>query len=171
MRVTLKPVERSDLEWLLFQRNIPENYMMFNQPVPLSYDQQVYWYENQVMTQKAFAYMVFLDKLKIGYVALQNINWITRDAEVSHFIISDVNPNLTLYSHNLILHIAFQDLNLNKVHSICFNHNPVFEKLKALGFKSEGTVRQVCFKSGQYGDGQMISVLRSEWTKLEDFKG
>lgn len=168
MRVLLRPVERTDLEWLLIQRNDSRNFVMFNQPVPLSMAEQVAWFENQVLTHKTFAYMAYLDKIRIGYGALQNVNWVTRSAEISHFIIQEVNPDLAFYVHDCLLYIAFGCLNLNRIHSICFNHNPIFEKLKALGFKSEGTLRESCFKDGEYGDSQMISVLSKEWIRLRD---
>ena len=168
MRVRLVPLERKDLEWVLAQRNVPNTYVMFNQPVPISMEHQINWFETQVLTQRAFPYIVYLDNIKVGYVALQNINWITRSAEVSHFIILEVNQDLTVYAHECILSIAFNDLNLNRIHSICFNHNPVFEKLKRFGFKSEGTLRQSCFKEGKLGDSQMIAVLREDWISLQE---
>jgi RimJ/RimL family protein N-acetyltransferase len=168
MRVFMRPIERTDLEWLLTQRNDSRNFVMFNQPVPLSMDEQLSWYENQVLTRKTVANMAYLDKIRIGYGALQNINWITRSAEISHFIIPEVNPDLALYVHDCLLYIAFNCLNLNRIHSICFNHNGIFEKLKILGFKSEGTLRESCFKEGNYGDSQMISVLKNEWVRLTD---
>lgn len=171
MRMHLRPIEREDLKWLLENRNNPQLYINFNQPMPLSYEQQEIWYNEQILPKKTFAYIVYINKQKIGYVALQNINWIVRSAEVSHFLTTDVNPELAVFAHEMILVIAFANLNLNRVHSICFEFNPVFNRLKNLGFKSEGTLKQNCFKNGRYWDSQMIAVLREEWNSLSKAKG
>jgi RimJ/RimL family protein N-acetyltransferase len=168
LRMHFKSLEREDLEWLLIQRNLPNNYINFNQPTPLSYANQLSWYENEVLPKKTYAYIIYAGAIRMGYIALQNINWITRSAEVSHFIISDFSPELALYAHQLILDIAFELLNLNRVHSICFEGNPVLERIKPLGFKVEGKLRQYAFKNGKFGDAFMIAVLRSERRKIGD---
>ena len=171
LRLILKPIERADLDWILNNRNDPQKYVNFNQPMPISQEQQLGWYENEVLTKKTFAYIVYLNKMKIGYAALQNINWIVKSAEVSHFIISDINPELAAYAHELILVMGFDNLGLNRIHSVCFEFNPIFEKLKRFGFKLEGTLRQSCFKSGRLWDSYMIAVLKDEWKSLTKLEG
>jgi len=166
MRMSLKPVEKEDLDWILTHRNNPQLYINFNQPTPLSYDQQLEWYENQVKPKKTFAYLVYINRQKIGYVALQNINWIVRSAEVSHFLTTDVNPELARFAHEMILVIAFENLGLNRVHSVCFEFNDIFHRLTELGFKKEGLLRQSCFKNGKLWDSFPIAVLKEDWNSL-----
>jgi RimJ/RimL family protein N-acetyltransferase len=168
MRLHLKPVERGDLEWILIYRNNPQNYINFNQPTPLSYDQEVEWYEREVLGKKTFAYIVYIDKQKIGYVALQNINWIVRSAEVSHFLANDINPELAKFVHEMILVIAFENLGLNRVHSVCFEFNNVCNRLEELGFKKEGLLRQSCFKNGRLWDSFPIAILKNEWKSISE---
>ena len=103
MRMHLRPIEREDLKWLLENRNNPQLYINFNQPMPLSCEQQEIWYNEQILPKKTFAYIVYINKQKIGYIALQNINWIVRSAEVSHFLTTDVNPELAVFAHEMIL--------------------------------------------------------------------
>lgn len=166
MRMHLKPVEREDLEWILQYRNDPQKYVNFNQPMPLSYEQQEGWYNDQVLTKKTFAYIVYINKNKIGYIALQNINWIVRSAEISHFLATDINPELAKFAHEMMLVVAFNNLNLNRVHSVCFEFNDIFFRLEELGFKKEGLLKQSCFKNERYWDSYPIAVLREEWKSL-----
>ena len=55
----------------------------------------------------------------------------------------------------------------NILEAACANGIYTFE-LKRFGFKSEGTLRQSCFKDGGYGDSQIIAVLKEEWVRLND---
>lgn len=166
MRIKLRPLEREDLNWILRYRNIPGMYVNFNQPTPLSYEQQEKWYENEVLTKKAFAFIIVLNNLSIGYIALQNINWIVRSAEVSHFVLDDYSEKFPEFAHAIILDLAFNSLNLNRVHSTCFEFNPVYKLLAKFGFKVEGTVRECCYKKGKYFNGYLISVLKNEYKSL-----
>lgn len=165
MRVRIRPLEKEDLQWILRYRNNPTFFVNFNQPMPLSYQQQLSWYENEVQTKKAFAYIITLDRINMGYIALQNINWINRSAEVSHFILDDYSRDFIIFAHEIILDLAFNSLNLNRVYSLCFEFNKVYEVLAQFGFQKEGVLRQSCYKRGQYFDSYLIAVLK------EDFKG
>ncbi len=162
MNVGLRPLEREDLHWILRFRNNPIFYVNFNQPMPLNYDQQLSWYENEILTKKAFAYVIVLNNINIGYIALQNINWIVRSAEISHFIMEDYNQDFVIFAHRLILNMAFNSLNLNRIYSNCFAFNPVYKNLEELGFKVEGEIRQSCYKKGEYFNSFLISVLKDE---------
>lgn len=167
MNLVLKPVGKGNLEWLLRYRNDPTLNVNFNQPSPLSMDDQIGWYENQVLTKKAFAYIVYLGDMGIGYIALQNINWITRSAEVSHFIIGDFDQaNFAMMAHEIILNHGFNSLNLHRIHSACFGFNGVKDTLIKLGFKVEGVLRDHCFKLGKYHDSYLLSMLESEYDPI-----
>lgn len=162
----LRPLEKEDLKWILRYRNNPVFYVNFNQPMPLSYDQQLNWYETEVLTKRVFPYMICLNNVNIGYIAIQNINWITRSAEISHFIMEDYNPDFVIFAHRLMLDLCFNGLNLNRIYSNCFSFNPVYKHLEELGFKIEGELRQSCYKKGQYFNSYFISVLREDVKNL-----
>jgi len=165
VRIHLRPIERDDLEWVILQRNNPVLYNNFNQPTPLTYEQQLNWYENEVLTKKTFAYIILLDHIKIGYIALQNINWVTRSAEISHFLDPEYDEIFALSAHISMLRMAFDSLNLNRIHSICFEFNSIYKCLEALGFKVEGTARDICFKSGRYWNGYYIAILNKDFKR------
>jgi diamine N-acetyltransferase len=162
VRVRLRPLEKEDLNWILRFRNNPLFYVNFNQPMPLSYAQQLAWYETEVLTKKAFPYIIVLNNTDIGYIAIQNINWINRSAEISHFLVEDYSEDFMLFAHRIMLDLCFSSLNLNRIYSTCFDFNPVWKKLEELGFKVEGTTRQTCYKKGKYYDSYLIAVLKDE---------
>ena len=166
MRLRLRPLEKEDLQWILRYRNNAAFFKNFNQPMPLSYEHQLSWYENEVLTKKTFAYIIKLNNTSVGYIALQNINWITRSAEVSHFILEDYSMDFSLFAHGIILELAFKSLNLNRVYSVCFEFNAVYKELEKLGFKIEGTLREGCYKQGKYFNSYLIAVLRNEYKNL-----
>jgi RimJ/RimL family protein N-acetyltransferase len=167
VRINIRPIEKNELEWLLNQRNNPILYNNFNQPVPLTYEQQLLWYENEVLAKKTFAYIILLDHIKIGYIALQNINWVSRSAEISHFLDPEYDEIFALAAHISLLGMAFDSLNLNRIHSICFEFNSIYKALCGLGFQIEGTAREVCFKNNRYWDGYYISILNKDFKREE----
>jgi len=163
MKLTLTPVEREHMEWLLRWRNNPALNIYFNQVWPLSMAMQNEWYENQVMAGKTFAYLIMLEDVKVGYAALQNVNWVQRSAEISHFVIEGYNWEMfSLFANATLLRLAFQGMNLHRVHTVCFDMNPVKEILVKLGFKLEGTIRDYTFKNGEYHNGLLMSILDHE---------
>jgi hypothetical protein len=163
VNIKIKAIERDDLFWILQYRNDPFLMVNFNQPAPLSMAEQEHWFETQILTKKTLAFIVYLDLKKMGYVALQNINWINRSAEISHFIIEGFNyiafGNMVI---DMMLNLAFNSLNLHKVHTVCFKFNPFYEELLKMGFTLEGTIRDHCFKGGQYYDGYLVSIISDE---------
>ena len=166
MRLKLRPLEKDDLQWILRYRNNPAFFVNFNQPMPLSYEHQLSWYENEVQTKKTLAYIITLNDKKVGYIALQNINWITRSAEISHFVLEDYSKDFIVFAHAIILELAFKSLNLNRIYSTCFEFNDVYKVLEGFGFKIEGTLRESCFKNGKYFNSYLIALLKNEYKNL-----
>ncbi len=167
MKIVLRPVEESDLQWLLKYRNDPILNINFNQPTPLSYNDQLNWYKEQVLTKKTLAYIALLENIQIGYIALQNINWITRSAEISHFVIEEFNKEtFAELIHISMLRTGFKFLNLHKIYSACFAFNESYKMLEKLGFKVEGVIRDHCFKDGKYSNSWMMSILEGEYESI-----
>ena len=167
MKVHLRSVERSDLPWLLLQRNDPQLNVNFNQPVPLSMGDMERWYEHQVLDKKCFAWIVKLEDSTIGYIALQNINWITHSAEISHFITSEYEQQtFAFYAHYVLLQTAFASLNFNRIHTVCFSFNKVKKTLESLGFKQEGVLRQACYRGNRYHDSYLMAILKEDYKLL-----
>jgi diamine N-acetyltransferase len=66
----------------------------------------------------------------------------------------------------LMVALAFDTLNLNRVWLDVFTDNPravrCYEKV---GFKHEGVMRQQAFREGAYHDVHLMALLRDEWRR------
>jgi ribosomal-protein-alanine N-acetyltransferase len=112
--------------------------------------------------------------LLIGAISLNNIDFINRNCELSVIIgESDFqNINALVEAHKLMLRHAFDTMNLNRVYggSVIPEINLLF--CRALGYSSEGLLKQHIFKNGKYLDVFLFGIslekfteLRSKWFK------
>ena len=63
-----------------------------------------------------------------------------------------------------VLHYAFIELRLNRIHARHFSHNPASGRvMQKVGMKPEGHFRQNVKKWGQFIDSEFYGVLRSEF--------
>jgi ribosomal-protein-alanine N-acetyltransferase len=63
-----------------------------------------------------------------------------------------------------ILHYAFIELRLNRVHAHHFNHNPASGRvMQKVGMRHEGCLRQHTKKWGEFIDNETYGILRSEF--------
>jgi RimJ/RimL family protein N-acetyltransferase len=63
-----------------------------------------------------------------------------------------------------LLHLAFDQLGLNRVHAHHLNRNRASgHLLERAGFRREGLLRQRVMKWGRFEDVVLLSILRAEW--------
>jgi [ribosomal protein S5]-alanine N-acetyltransferase len=102
----------------------------------------------------------------IGNVALQNINWVSRNAEFA-ILLGDKDFWGGGYGEEaakLIVEYGFDRLNLHRIYCGTFQENKSMVKLAAkLKMKEEGKRREAIYKSGSYLDIHEYGVLRSEY--------
>ena len=104
----------------------------------------------------------------IGNVSLQNINWISRNAE---FAILMGNKKFWGNGYGeeaakLIVEYGFERLNLHRIYCGTLETNKGMKKLtKKLLMKKEGLRRQAMFKNGEFQDIVEYGVLKSEFKK------
>jgi [ribosomal protein S5]-alanine N-acetyltransferase len=100
----------------------------------------------------------------IGNIALQNINYIFRSAELS-IIIGDKTTwkqGFGEEASNLILKHAFFTMNLRRISCGTFDTNEGMKNLAhALGMKEEGRRIEAAYKNGKYVDIIEYGLLRS----------
>jgi RimJ/RimL family protein N-acetyltransferase len=98
----------------------------------------------------------------VGNVSLQNIDWISRNAEIA-FIISAKHSGKG-YGYEagvLVIGHAFERLNLIRVYCGTSAENIAMQKLAVrLGMKKEGVRRQAMFKTGRYVDMYEFGIVR-----------
>jgi [ribosomal protein S5]-alanine N-acetyltransferase len=102
----------------------------------------------------------------IGNVALQNINWISRNAEFA-ILLGDKEFWGGGYGEEaarLIVEYGFSRLNLHRIYCGTFDDNEGMRKLAAkLKMKEEGVRRDAAYKGGAYHNVVEFGVLKSEF--------
>jgi ribosomal-protein-alanine N-acetyltransferase len=102
----------------------------------------------------------------VGNVALQNIDWISRSAELA-VIIGEKDcrgKGIGREACALVIRHGFSELNLNRIWFGTMENNTGMRKVaEALGFVCEGVLRQANCKQGRFVDGVVYGLLRSEY--------
>jgi [ribosomal protein S5]-alanine N-acetyltransferase len=106
-------------------------------------------------------------KKHIGNVSLQNINWISRNAEFA-ILLGDKEFWRDGYGEEaarLIVAYGFQRLNLHRIYCGTLDGNEGMVKLaQKLKMIEEGRRREAIFKNGKYIDVIEYGVLHNEFT-------
>ena len=102
----------------------------------------------------------------IGNVALQNINWVSRNAEFA-ILVGDKEFWRGGYggeAARLIVDYGFNRLNLHRIYCGTFDNNTGMIKLAGkLKMKEEGLRREAVYKNGIYHNIIEFGVLKSEF--------
>jgi RimJ/RimL family protein N-acetyltransferase len=102
----------------------------------------------------------------IGVVALDNINWRDRDAEVGIII---GNPELWGLGYGsdallIMLDVGFRWYNLHRIHLYVVHTNKrAIRTYEKCGFHKEGCLREAAFIDGRYQDLLVMSILNNEF--------
>lgn len=121
---------------------------------------------NNSSNQLVLAIINKRDKVHIGNVSLQNINYINRSAEFA-IIIGEKEywgKGIGKECGKIIIEHGFSTLNLNRVYCGTFYENIGMKKLaETLGFKQEGIRCEAEFKNGKYIDVVEFGLLKKEY--------
>lgn len=128
--------------------------------------------EPQMGVKKLIEFDIYhrVERKVIGFIAIKDINWFHRRAEISYMIgeRSYWGRDLATEAVILMLNYAFKELNLHKIYGIVLVPNiasiRIFEKL---GFGLEGTLREECYIDGKYHDMKRYGLLKAEWLKVQ----
>jgi RimJ/RimL family protein N-acetyltransferase len=100
-----------------------------------------------------------------GIVSLQNIDYISRDAEFSIVIGEEKYRHVKYFieAAQLMMRHGFSTLNLHRIHTGTFMPNVVELMARTLGGRAEGLLRQAVYKNGRYHDVTLFGVLADEF--------
>jgi ribosomal-protein-alanine N-acetyltransferase len=171
-RVLLRALNRQDLNGNYLQWLNDEEVCRGNSHAifPNTEEKMLRFYESQQnhMSQVVLAIVYKEDLKHIGNVSLQNINWISRNAEFA-IVMGDKNywgKGLGEEAAMLITEYGFTRLNLHRIYCGTFSNNESMKKLAAkLSMKQEGVRREAVYKNGEYLDLYEYGVLKTEFEK------
>jgi len=167
-KVTLRSVEKHDLESLRSWRNDPSLRKYFREHKEITEANQKAWYETKVLKDpNQYNFSIYVNEDLIGHCGLYYIDWISRSAEFGIYI-GDMCYRKGGYgsdSLRTLIKYGFEDLNLNKIWCEVYDNNESIHLYKYLGFVTEGTLRQNYFNEGRYWDSHVLSMLKEEYEK------
>jgi RimJ/RimL family protein N-acetyltransferase len=126
------------------------------------------WYSNLLSNHRDYTTGIFLSSndVLVGYAGICNISNFNRSGEYFVFIGDKTQwgNGIGTITTQKVIEYGFEKLNLNRIMLTVSAPNiggiRAYEKA---GFKFEGTLRQACFRDGQYHDKIMMSILRKEF--------
>ena len=106
--------------------------------------------------------------LHVGNIALQNIDFINSNADIS-IILGEKSAWGKSYAtecYRAIIPYAFDTLNLHRVYIGTHEKNIAMQKVaQKLGMSHEGTKKEAIFKDGQYHDIFLYGLLKDEYNE------
>ncbi len=171
--VTLRAIEKEDIDLLLYLINAPEiENMTVGWHFPVSRMDQEQWMNHFRNSEKSIKLMIVLDNSKtIGMMMLENIDWKNRTANFGCKIgapLADRMKGDMLDAVRGILRYAFYELGLNCIHGTILEYNKFSRKLcQRAGFVEEGVLRNRIYKNGKYRNLISVSIMKEEFSERE----
>ena len=170
----LRPLRAGDRTKSVRWRNDPairDNVLGYRFPV--TEEMEANWVEavlkDQSRTRLILAIEDKSDRVLVGFVYLNNIDWFARTAEFGILIgeHSRQGSGLGKDALALVARYAFETLNLNKLYLrvVAFNKRAL-RLYRAFGFVEEGVQREHAFVSGRTHDVVLMGLLRREFQAL-----
>jgi len=104
------------------------------------------------------------DKLLIGTISLNDINFQHRKCEISGFIGEKKYQTLKpfLEANKLLIKHAFEQLNMNRIYGGALNKDVSDFFVRMLNFETEGVLIDDVYKNGKYHDVYLIGLLKAD---------
>lgn len=176
-KVTLRPIEESDLELLQAITNEPEvEQTIVGWSYPVSMKDQKQWFQAFRNSDAFVRYIIETEEDgPIGLTGLRNINWKDGTADGGGIRIlreSMRGKGIATDAYMTILRYAFYELRLNRISESALASNLASKKfMLKCGFKEEGIMREAVYKNGKYQDKVVFGCLRKDFCELVEVTG
>jgi len=161
----LRAIEEGDLKQLLEWRNKPNLRKYFREYRELSWDQQIWWYENIVLKDDKVRMFSILDHNKnlLGACGLCYINWVDRNADFSIYLGADdlyIDDIFAIDAAKSMINYGFEELNLHRLWAEIYDFDEAKTKMfNALDFELDGRHRETHWTDGKWCDSLFFSLL------------
>lgn len=166
-RVSLRPVLKEDVPRCLKWMNDREVTRCLRARLPTMEADEEGWFESlHKKKQSDILLTIVADEKPIGLMGIHGIDWVDRTATTGALIGEKEywGKGYGTEAKMLLLHYAFETLNLRKICSsvIAYNKRSYAYSIKC-GYKEEGRRQKQIFKEGKYWDEIMLAVFRKDW--------
>lgn len=164
-RVTLRPIEEDDLEFLQTQINDPRIWRAIGRSRPVNGEQEREFFENVVCGDDTVNFLVAADSTPIGTIGLHSIEWESRKAEIGYWLAPDHHgQGYGTEATERVVGYAVDQLGLHRIAARVFEYNePSKRLLEKVGFTQEGVHRDGEFIDGEWQDVYWFGLLEDEW--------
>ena len=174
-RIRFRAIDKEDLPLFVNWLNDPAVTRGVMHYQPFSLEDEEEWYENmrkKPMEERPLMIEIQTSEgwIPIGDLGLFGIDWRIRAAKLGIVIGAKEywDQGFGTEAVNLILEHGFKTLNLNRISlSVFENNHRAIRAYEKAGFIQEGILRQGYYQDGNYIDVILMSVLISEWKKLD----
>lgn len=168
--VNLRPLERTDLEFLVELGNDPvvrANVVGWDWPLSLAAQEK--WFESTLQNTTTKRLIVEDENSNaIGLTGLWDIDWHNRTAMTAiklggkNFRSGNGYASLAVAK---LMDFAFIDVGLNKLHTTILSFNDASQALylRKFGWSKEGLLKQHVWRNGVFEDLLQVAILRDEY--------
>ena len=105
------------------------------------------------------------DKILIGTISLNNIDFQHRKCEISGFIGEKKYQTLKpfLEANKLLIKHAFEQLNMNRIYGGALNKDVSDFFVRMLNFETEGVLIDDVYKNGHWNNVHLIGLLKNDY--------
>ena len=169
-RVTLRPVEEDDLEFVTEGVNHPQVRPFVGQSFPTSLDRERRYLEEMNERLDAIQVIAVAEDERVGVVEFDPIDRETGVAEIGFWIHPDHHgQGYGREALCLLVAYAFDELRIHKVTANAYDVNAASRGLlESVGFIHEGVGREDAFLDGEYHDTHYYGLLEREWRGRRD---
>ncbi|GKX65971.1 GNAT family N-acetyltransferase [Inconstantimicrobium mannanitabidum] len=173
MSIRLRNLQKEDKEyfysWIRDKEVVKYSLSKFQK---MNSDSEISEWFDKVLLDKSSYKKAIVDSAKnnlIGYAGISGISQINKSGEYFIFIgdKSYHGKGVGTFVTKEIVKMGFEDLGLNRIMLTVsdINVGAVRAYTKA-NFKTEGIMRQACFRDGKFHNKIVMSILREEWISL-----
>ncbi|SEW22934.1 GNAT family N-acetyltransferase [Natrinema salifodinae] len=164
-RITLRPIEEEDLEFLQARINDPRIWRHIGRTRPANREQERDFFENVVCDDETVTLLIAADGAPVGTIGFHTIEWETRKAELGYWVAPEQHrQGYGTDAVERIVAYGFDQLGFHRIAARVFECNePSQRLLETVGFAQEGVHRDAEFIDGEYQDTYWYSLLEDEW--------
>jgi len=159
--VTLRTVEREDLDFCQRGLNDPDVRGGLGAVDPMTSDDEESWYEEVVVESDSVQLLVCVDGDPVGVIGFVDCNEKWGTAELGYWLAPEYHGNgYATAAGRLLVDYGFAERRLHKVYANAFAHNEASQRvLEKLGFEREGVHREQAFVDGEHVDVYRYGLL------------
>lgn len=163
--IRFRSIREEDLPFIQELRNDPSTWMHLGDPRPLKPGLQKKWLESLDSSSDRFYYVAENGTgLPIGLVRMDEYDPVNRSIRVGADVVpAQRRKHYGLAIYQAIKQYGFSHLGLHRIWLLVLATNAAARALyKAVGFLTEGTLRQAVFRNGRWVDYVSMSILEGE---------